>query len=81
MNCAINNAVKILCETSLVGHVEPSDIGKKLYLLASDILRVSDHLEAGHLASNGKETAKETAPAPQPAPAATNKGDDEHVPF
>lgn len=63
---AVNNAVKVIVEGGLIGKYTNliEQMPKDLYLLASAIIRVSTHIEAGHLAPNGKEKAKEAQPAP-----------------
>lgn len=76
---AINNAVKLIADEK--GGYVPETFAKDLYVIASDIIRVSQHIEKGNLAEKKGEKTVGKAPEPaKPAPVAAEVPEDD-VPF
>lgn len=67
---AINQAVGIIKETadgSLEEYYLTHDFSRDVWLIASDIVRISNHMETGHLAPTAKQRAKDQADPQQEA--------------
>lgn len=74
---AVNNAVKIICD--IEGYV-PETFAKQLFTIASDIIRVSRHMENGNLAPKAEAAPAKTTAVAYSAPT-PDAGPDEDVPF
>ncbi len=74
---AINNAVKIITEGN--GY-NPETFAKELYVIASDIIRVSQHIEKGNLSEKTVGVKPEPA-KPVPVAAPVQEASEDDVPF